>query len=229
MYLYLTYYDDVKTPDEMALIFIRLKKPEKLIGQLCRMGFDVKEQSPGIYCVKRNYHVDMWIMVTRELGEEFKWLTKLSDQVELEDIRKMAKETEALETVHDRANAEAVFDLVMRINQGKQWIKEMTGMGEFRDLFKEEFERRDNQIAELREQLKNQNEQLKNKNEQLKNKDEQLKDQDEQLKDQSEQLKDQDEQLKNKKEQLRSKEEENSRLKEEIKQLKKQLGRIAML
>ncbi|MBR1866123.1 MAG: hypothetical protein IJ801_06420, partial [Lachnospiraceae bacterium] len=146
--------------------------------------------------------------VLRQLGAEYQWITKLNDRVEREDMQSLMNEIQYLEDMEDRLNAESVLDVITRLNQNKEWMKEDSGMGEFRELFREEFENRDHKIADLSEQVLTQSEQLQN---------------------QSTQLQNQSEQLQNTEKQLRTKDEENSRLKEEIAELKKQLNRIAML
>ena len=66
-------------------------------------------------------------------------------------------------------NAESVFDLMTRLNKNKDWMKEVNGMGAFRDLFKEDFEKKDQEIEKLNKQLQSKDEQLQSKDEQLLN------------------------------------------------------------
>ena len=99
------------------------------------------------------------------------------------------------------------LDLVSELNQDKTWMKEMNTMG-IRDLFKVEFEEKDQQIAEQKEQIQDLNEQLQSKDEQLQSIDEQLQSQNEQL---------------------QSEKEEVNRLRREIEDLKKQIGKIAVI
>ena len=150
----------------------------------------------------------MQIIVTRVLDRKYKWITKLNDRVEREDLREMMAEVDLLEDEQDLLNAESVFDLMTKLNQNKEWVKEMIGMGAFRDLFKEEFEKKDKEIQDLSIQLQNKDEQLQSKDEQLQSK---------------------DKQLKNQSEQLKTEKEENTKLRKEIEELKKQLGKIAVL
>ena len=201
--------------DEVSISFVRDGMPQKLMEQFREEDFTIREYEPGIYHVTKTGHVDMQIIVLRQLGAEYKWITKLNDRVEREDMQSLMNEIQYLEDMEDRLNAESVLDVITRLNQNKEWMKEDSGMGEFRELFREEFENRDHKIADLSEQVLTQSEQLQNQSEQLQN--------------QSTQLQNQSEQLQNTEKQLRTKDEENSRLKEEIAELKKQLNRIAML
>ena len=214
-WLFAAFGDRQISMDEITLTFIRDGKPKKLLRYLQQDGFHIEVYEPGIYHIRKMGHMDMQVVVARELGRRYPWITKLTDRVEWSDIEGMAEEINRLPDEHERMNAESVMDFIFQLNYEKRWVKEAYGMGACRDLFKKEFEEKDRKIAELSSRLKD--------------RDERLKDQDEQLKDRDEQLKDQSEQLKDQKKLLQSKNEENLKLKEEIMQLKKQLGQIAML
>lgn len=222
----IAYEDDRFTMDDVTITFVRQAKHVKLMKQLREWGFDIGEYEPGIYHVRKTDHADMQIIVTRLLGKQYKWISKLTDQVELEDVKNMIDDIHSLDNERELLNAESVFDLMTRLNRNKDWMKEVNGMGAFRDLFKEDFEQRDRKIAELSKQLQSKDEQLQTQSEQLQSKDEQLQSKDEQLQTQSEQLQSKDEQLKNEKE-------KNSRLQQEIEQLKiqmkEQMNKIAIL
>ena len=84
-----------------------------------------------------------------------------------------------------RIMIEAVLNFVLQLNRDKKWIKEdMNFMGALRDLFKEEFEERDNKIAELNEKLQSKDEQLQNKDEQLQSKNREIEELKRQLREQ---------------------------------------------
>ena len=213
--LYIAYEAGAYSMDEVSISFVRDGMPQKLMEQFREEDFTIREYEPGIYHVTKTGHVDMQIIVLRQLGAEYKWITKLNDRVEREDMQSLMDEICHLEDMEDRLNAESVLDVVTRLNQNKEWMKEDSGMGEFRELFREEFEKRDHKIAEQNEQLAEKNEQLAEQNEQLA--------------EQHEKITELSEQVLNQNEQLQTKDEENSRLREEIAELKKQLNRIAML
>ena len=86
----------------------------------------------------------------------------------MEDAKRIAKKANELQNEQDKIHAQSVFDLITRMNKRQEWMKEVSSMGAFRDLFKEEFEEKDKKINELNEQLQNQSEQLQNQSEQLK-------------------------------------------------------------
>ena len=203
--LLIAYEKDNFDMNEVTVTFVRRAKPVKLMKQLREWGFETEEYEPGIYHVKKMGHADMQIIVTRFLGKQYKWISKLSDQVELEDVKEMLGDMKSLEDSREIQNAESVFDLMTRLNKNKDWMKEVNAMGEFRDLFKEDFEKRDKKIAEQSELIHDLNKQLQNQEEQLQNQDKQLKDE----------------------------KAKNTKLQDEINQLKQQLkeqmNKIAML
>ena len=154
------------------------------------------------------------VIVTRELGDEYIWLKALSNRLKKEDAIKLTEEAEKEQEPLGKMRIKTILDLVSELNQHKTWMKEMNTMG-IRDLFKEEFEEKDQQIAEQDQQIAEQKEQIQNLNRQLRNKDEQLQSQNEQLQSQNEQL--------------QSEKEEVNRLRKEIEELKKQIGKIAVI
>ena len=217
--------------EDFTLSFVRAWKPRDLMEQLEQTGFRIVQFQPGIYHVTRRFHIDMQIIVTSRLGEEYQWLTKLTNRLERADMERLYEAADNLSDQADRSRAETVLDLAMELNRNKEWMKKEDHiMGALRDMFKEEFEMRDQKIEELQKQLQSQNKQLQSQNKQLQDKDEQLQDKDEQLQIQNEQLQDKDEQLQDKDEQLQNKDAQIIQLKEELEKLRKLFGdNIAML
>ena len=166
-----SYDKEVQSLEEVTLTFIRQAKPVKLMKRFVEWGFSITEYEPGIYHVKKNGHMDMQIIVTGALAKKYKWITKLTDRVDLNDL---LDEIEKLTDERDLLNAEAVFDLMARLNENKEWMKEVIGVGAFRDLFKEEFEKKDREIQNLSEQLQSKEEQLQNQSEQLQSKEKEV-------------------------------------------------------
>ena len=214
-YLYTAYQADVASVEEVTLSFVREGKPVRLMAQFLEWGFEITQYEAGIYHIKKKDHMDMQIIVTRELDPKYVWLRSLTDKLVLEDVRYLAQRAGEVKDEQGRIRVRAILELVSVLNQNKEWMKgEMSGMGAFRDLFKEEFEEKDQKIAELSEQLHNKEEQLHSQSEQLQSKEEQLQSQTEQLHSQSEQL--------------QKEKDKNMKLQQEIEQLKKQIGKIAM-
>ncbi len=193
-------------PDrDVTLTFIRKRKPVILMRELKASGFEILEYKSGIYHVIKENGIDIQIVVTRELGEAYHWVTMLTDEVEYEDMERILKDIEGLTDVRDLLNAEAVIDLVIKLNQDKDWVRRIRGMGALRDLFKDEFDEKDREIEKKTEENKELSEQLQTQNEQM--------------------------QIQRR--QLKLEQEKNTRLQQEVDELKHQLrelaGKIAML
>ena len=203
--------------EELTVSFVREGKPRKLFDYFKEHGFQISMPEKGIYYVKKLDHIDMQVIITRELGDEYIWLKALSGRLGKEDAVKLTEEAKKEKNPLGKMRIKTILNLVAELNQDKTWMKEMKTMG-IRDLFKEEFEERDQKIAEQEEQIQTLNEQLQSKDEQLQSKDEQLQSKDKQL-----------EQLQTQNEQLQSEREEVNRLRKEIEVLKKQMGKIAVL
>ena len=153
--------------EDFTISFIRKRQPQKLLGQLKKYGFTITEFQPGIYHVTRELHIAMQFIVTSRLGSEYKWITKLSKQLEKSDLEQLYQSAHSLSNQEDRSNAETVIELALHLNKDKNWMKEEKIMGALRDLFKEEFEEKDQKIEELNKQLQSQNQQLQNKDAQI--------------------------------------------------------------
>lgn len=181
-FLYLCYFGEGMEESDLTLSFLREGKPAQLLHWFEKNGFDITEYQSGIYHIHKTGHMDMQVVVSRELDkDEYRWITKLTDRVEAEDVKKMHEVIRLLKDERDLLNAESVYDLMCRINRDKEWMKEGKVMGELRDLFKEDFESRDRKIRELNEQLEQQSEQLELKDEQLEQQSEQLEQKDREI------------------------------------------------
>ena len=150
---------------EITLSFMREKKPVKLMGWLKKNGFCITEYQKGIYHIQKSGHYDMQIVVTSETDVDvYQWVTKLSSNVKEEDVRKLSDTLKDLHSSRDLQNAEAVYELMFRLNKDKKWSREeLNTMGYLRDLFKEEFEMRDKKIEQQSEQLEQKDAQLEQK------------------------------------------------------------------
>ena len=66
--------------EELTVSFVREGKPRKLLNYFEEHGFQIFMPENGIYYVKKQDHIDMQIIVTKELGDEYIWLKVLSDK-----------------------------------------------------------------------------------------------------------------------------------------------------
>jgi hypothetical protein len=195
--------------EDITVSFVREGKPEKLLEYFAQNDYNVTQYEAGIYHVTKVNHVDMQVIVTRELDNRYIWLKVLTNKLTFSDAELLAEAAGKEKDEEGQRRINVVLDLVSSLNENKEWMKELIGMGAFRDLFKEEFEEKDRQIKNLSEQVQSKDEQLQNKDEQLQSK---------------------DEQLHNRDKQIESKEKENMFLREEIAHLKELLksNKIAM-
>lgn len=187
------------TMEDITVSFVREGKPHKLMSFFKMNGHQVIEYEKGIYHIIKKDHVDMQIIVTKELDDKYIWLRALSDKLTLDDAVKLAIDAGKEHDSEGRQRVRSILDLVSRLNRNKEWMKEMKSMGAFRDLFKEEFEEKDKKIQALSEQLQSKDEQLQSQNEQLQNKDKQLQSKDKEVKSLKEEIEHLKEQMRNNK------------------------------
>ena len=114
---------------------------------------DASRHEKGIYHILKKDHMDMQIVVTREIDDKYIWLKALSDKLTFDDAKMLAADAVKEKDEEGRKRMRSILDLVSRLNSDKDWMKEMKSMGAFRDLFKEEFEEKDKKIQDLSEQL----------------------------------------------------------------------------
>ena len=157
-YLYSSYYKDVDIND-ITISFVREGKPRKLMKYLRENGFEISMYDTGIYHVRKSGHVDMQIIVTRRLSDEYIWIKTLTPNLAMEHDPDMI--------VHIKA----IYELISSLIKEREWVKELSGMSSMEIFFKDEW----------KEEIKHLNEQLESKNKQLESKDKQLHDKDKEL------------------------------------------------
>ena len=127
-FLYLCYKSDGAEESELTLSFLREGKPEDLLEWFEEKGFVISEYEPGIYHILKKGHMDMQVVVSRELNkDEYHWITKLTDRVERDDLKKLQEDLKELKEQKDEKNllnAESVYDLMCSLNADKEWMKE---------------------------------------------------------------------------------------------------------
>ncbi len=115
VHLYVAYESSVDSTDDITVSFVRERKPIRLMKQLREWGFEITEFKHGIYHLKKKDHVDMQIVVTRELGIEYDWLRSITNKLTLEDAKRVAKKANELQNEQDKIHAQSVFDLITRM------------------------------------------------------------------------------------------------------------------
>ena len=76
---------------ELTLSFVREGKPVKLMSQLQKLGFSITIYERGIYHVRKTDHVDMQIIVTRELDPKYVWIKSLTKKLTKKDAEYLAQ------------------------------------------------------------------------------------------------------------------------------------------
>ena len=136
-YLYAAYDENRISPDDVTISFLRDSYPRKLMKWFGENGFDIIRFKHGIYHIKRANHMDMQIIVTKELADTYVWINKLTSGLEKKDLIKINDEAGKLEDEKDLLNAESVIDLSYKLNVSEDYVKEMNGMGYIRDALKD--------------------------------------------------------------------------------------------
>ena len=163
-YLYAHRQKEAKIED-ITISFVRDGKPEKLIAYFEEHGFYVNVYDAGIYQISKPDHIDMQIIVAHELDDRYLWLKALTDRLTREDVVKLASRVEVEADSESRKRIRSILDLVSNINQDKEWMKEVTNMGAFRDLFNDEFAKKDKGIEEKKKEIQELSEELQSKDE----------------------------------------------------------------
>ena len=157
----------MKQKDDVTLTFVREGKPKKLLSFFKEKGYNVSEYEKGIYHVLKKDHVDVQVVVTKEVGEDYLWLKALSDKLTFEDAIRLVQAAKDETDVEGMKRISSILDLTSRLNADKDWMKEAKNMQAFRYLFEDEFKEKDKKIEDLSEQLQNQSEQLQNKEKEI--------------------------------------------------------------
>ena len=136
-YLYAAYDEKKISEDDITISFIRNSYPRNLIKWFGENGFEIIRYKSGIYHIKKANHIDMQIIVTKELADTYIWINKLTSGLEKKDLIKINDEAGKLKDEKDLLNAESVIDLSYKLNVSEEYVKEMNGMGYIRDALKD--------------------------------------------------------------------------------------------
>ena len=124
---------------ELTVSLFRDRYPRSLFQALEQEGFEIKEESEGIYSIQGVIPFDTQIIVTSRLkGDTHRSLRLLSRHIREEDVKAFAEEVMRMKDPGDRNNAEAVLQASIAAN---------------RDLY-EEIRRRDRMVDALRDLFK---------------------------------------------------------------------------
>ena len=129
--------------DELTVSLFREAYPQKLFWELERKGYVLEEKYPGIYYVSGNILFPVQIVVSSRLNRSrHSSLRILSENADIEDIRKFLEQTENMKTPRERNNIDAVLQASVSANyEIYQKVRRANGMCEaLRELMKDEIE-----------------------------------------------------------------------------------------
>jgi hypothetical protein len=96
--------------EELTVSMFRVTYPRELFAELEREGHKIEEKYPGIYYVTKNLPFPVQIIVTKELSPEtHSSLRILTDNAEIEDIRRFLEQARKMKRPGDRDNIDAVL------------------------------------------------------------------------------------------------------------------------
>ncbi len=150
-------------PLEMDLLVIKKLKDIEIkneIGKIFRWlketGYSISQKYAGIYYVSKEHSFPIQILVSKELSKENqKWLTLLSDKLNLEDAKRVIAQLNTLTEASDKVFADSVLQVALSENENlfNQLRKEDGKMCEaLRKLFEPEL----NEALERERQAANQ-------------------------------------------------------------------------
>ena len=225
-------YVDSAAFDDTTLSLVREGRPVKLMGELAGMEFSVTRTEEGIYQLRKAGHPDMQVIVTGELGERYFWLKALSRRLTPVQFSAVAASAAREMDPQGRIRIQSILDLAYLLNKDKEWMKELIGMGAFRDVFKEEFEQRDNTIAEQRHIIEEQEQAIAKKDsaiaDAIAEKDSAIAEKDSTIAEKDSAIAEKDGTIEKQEKLINEMDLENSKLRQELEKLRKLLGRPAV-
>ena len=116
--------------DDVTLTLARHRKPMGLFASLQEYGMTMEQTAPGIYGIGGTMFPTQ-VVVTSELDpNRHIWLSSLSSNLGLDQLRNLVAASRALEDKHDRELADSLLDVVARANTDMlERLKEEDEMG----------------------------------------------------------------------------------------------------
>ena len=116
--------------DDVTLTLARHRKPMGLFASLQEYGMTMEQTAPGIYGIGGTMFPTQ-VVVTSELDpSRHIWLSSLSSNLGLDQLRNLVAASRALEDKHDRELADSLLDVVARANTDMlERLKEEDEMG----------------------------------------------------------------------------------------------------
>jgi hypothetical protein len=103
--------------EELTVSLFRVAYPRELFAELKREGHEIEEKYPGIYYVTKNLPFPVQIIVTKKLSPEtHSSLRILTDNAEIEDIRRFLEQARKMKRPGVRDNIDAVLQASVAAN-----------------------------------------------------------------------------------------------------------------
>jgi hypothetical protein len=103
--------------EELTGSLFRETYPREMFAELEREGHEIEEKYPGIYYVTKNLPFPVQIVVTKELSPEtHSSLRILTDNAEIDDIRRFLEQARKMKRPGDRDNIDAVLQASVAAN-----------------------------------------------------------------------------------------------------------------
>ena len=149
--------------------------PRKIVEQLKCLDYTMVNREKGVYYFEHSKLIDVQIVLLNEIDyEKYPWMSLVQKKLSEDRVDGIADLISNIANPAYREKAAEVTDLVIErfmINDQEEGAKKM---GATRDLFKAEFEERDNKIAELAKEVESSKKELENNKKELESKDKQL-------------------------------------------------------
>ena len=103
----------------VTVTLLRESRPKKLLQDLEREGFRIRNPYNGIYYIEEKVYFPTQIVVSRELsGEQHVWLQALTKTLDQEHAKKLLWQAQACKSLGDQRLADAVLAVSVRANGG---------------------------------------------------------------------------------------------------------------
>lgn len=103
--------------DNVTITLIRESKPEKLLRELEKEGFIIRNPYKGIYYTGSKTYFSTQIVVSKELeGEQHIWLQALTKNMDQENAGNLIRQAQSCKTLGDQRLADAVLAVSVKAN-----------------------------------------------------------------------------------------------------------------
>ena len=157
------------------MVLVETIKSRKIVEQLKELDYTMINREAGVYYFRHPKLFDVQIVLLNKVDiKQYPWMSLVQKRLSEDRADSIEDLVKKITDPIYREKASEVTDLVIErfmVNKQEEGAKKM---GATRDLFKAEFEEKDNKIAELAKEVESKDKQLESKDKQLESKDKQL-------------------------------------------------------